>query len=99
MNTTVTVALAVGALVVLTAAVALRLADRIGLPSLLLYLAFGVALVVVGAVLGVPTWLWVAALVALAGGAAWGWVLVARITSCSSASPCEPGGGRSPSTM
>ncbi|MCZ2837374.1 potassium/proton antiporter [Modestobacter sp. VKM Ac-2985] len=44
MNTTVTVALAVGALVVLLAAVALRLADRIGLPSLLLYLAFGVAL-------------------------------------------------------
>ncbi|MCZ2814707.1 potassium/proton antiporter [Modestobacter sp. VKM Ac-2984] len=44
MNTTVTIALAVGALVVLLAAVALRLADRIGLPSLLLYLAFGVAL-------------------------------------------------------
>ena len=44
MNTTVTVALAVGALVVLVAAVALRLADRIGLPSLLLYLAFGVGL-------------------------------------------------------
>src|SRR4051794_808293 len=44
MNTTVTVALAVGALVVLTAAVALRLADRIGLPSLLLYLALGVVL-------------------------------------------------------
>jgi cell volume regulation protein A len=38
------VALAVGALVVLLAAVALRLADRLGLPSLLLYLAFGVAL-------------------------------------------------------
>jgi len=44
LNTSVTVALAVGALVVLVAAVALRLADRIGLPSLLLYLAFGVAL-------------------------------------------------------
>ncbi|QXG75781.1 potassium/proton antiporter [Modestobacter sp. L9-4] len=44
MNTTVTAALAVGALVVLVAAVALRLADRIGLPSLLLYLALGVAL-------------------------------------------------------
>ena len=44
MNTTVTVALAVGALVVLVAAVALRLADRIGLPSLLIYLALGVAL-------------------------------------------------------
>jgi cell volume regulation protein A len=43
-NTSVTVALAVGALVVLVAAVALRLADRLGLPSLLLYLAFGVAL-------------------------------------------------------
>jgi cell volume regulation protein A len=43
-NTTVTVALAVGAVVVLLAAVALRLADRLGLPSLLLYLAFGVAL-------------------------------------------------------
>ncbi|MGY1830279.1 potassium/proton antiporter [Geodermatophilus sp. SYSU D01180] len=44
MNTTVTLALAVGALVVLVAAVALRLADRLGLPSLLLYLALGVAL-------------------------------------------------------
>ncbi|SNS63876.1 potassium/proton antiporter, CPA1 family [Geodermatophilus saharensis] len=44
MNDTVTVALAVGALVVLVAAVALRIADRLGLPSLLLYLAFGVAL-------------------------------------------------------
>ncbi len=44
MNTTVTVALAVGALVVLVAAIALRLADRVGLPSLLLYLALGVAL-------------------------------------------------------
>jgi cell volume regulation protein A len=43
-NTTVTVALAVGALVVLVAAVALRLADRVGLPSLLLYLAFGILL-------------------------------------------------------
>lgn len=44
MNTTVTVALAVGALVVLVAAVALRLADRVGLPSLLLYLALGLGL-------------------------------------------------------
>ena len=44
MNTTVTVALAVGALVVLVAAVALRLSDRVGLPSLLLYLALGLAL-------------------------------------------------------
>ena len=44
MNTTVTVALAVGAIVVLVAAVALRLADRVGLPSLLLYLALGIAL-------------------------------------------------------
>ncbi|SEM03582.1 Sodium/hydrogen exchanger family protein [Blastococcus sp. DSM 46786] len=44
MNTTVTVALALGAGVVLLAAVALRLADRLGLPSLLLYLAIGVAL-------------------------------------------------------
>ena len=44
MNTTVTVALAVGALIVLVAAVALRLADRVGLPSLLLYLALGMAL-------------------------------------------------------
>ena len=44
MNTTVTVALAIGALVVLVAAVALRVADRLGLPSLLLYLALGVAL-------------------------------------------------------
>jgi cell volume regulation protein A len=43
-NTSVTVALAVGALVVLVAAVALRLADRVGLPSLLLYLALGMAL-------------------------------------------------------
>jgi len=43
-NTTVTVALAIGSLVVLVAAVALRLADRVGLPSLLLYLALGVAL-------------------------------------------------------
>src|SRR3712207_6994629 len=43
-NTTVTVGLAVGALVVLVAAVALRLADRLGLPSLLLYLALGLAL-------------------------------------------------------
>ena len=44
MNTTVTIGLAVGALVVLVAAVALRLADRVGLPSLLLYLALGLAL-------------------------------------------------------
>ncbi|MFW3168990.1 potassium/proton antiporter [Geodermatophilus sp. CPCC 206100] len=44
MNTTVTVGLAVGALIVLVAAVALRLANRLGLPSLLLYLALGVAL-------------------------------------------------------
>jgi potassium/hydrogen antiporter len=43
-NTTVTVALAVGAVVVLVAAVALRVADRVGLPSLLLYLALGLAL-------------------------------------------------------
>jgi cell volume regulation protein A len=43
-NTTVTVALAIGALVVLVAAVALRLADRLGLPSLLLYLALGLVL-------------------------------------------------------
>jgi cell volume regulation protein A len=43
-NTTVTLALAVGAVVVLVAAVALRLADRLGLPSLLLYLALGLAL-------------------------------------------------------
>ena len=44
MNSTVTAALALGALVVLVAAVALRLADRVGLPSLLLYLALGLAL-------------------------------------------------------
>jgi cell volume regulation protein A len=43
-NTTVTLGLAVGALVVLVASVALRLADRLGLPSLLLYLALGVAM-------------------------------------------------------
>jgi cell volume regulation protein A len=43
-NTTVTVGLAIGAVVVLVAAVALRVADRAGLPSLLLYLALGVAL-------------------------------------------------------
>jgi cell volume regulation protein A len=43
-NTTVAVGLALGALVVLVAAVALRLADRLGLPSLLIYLALGVAL-------------------------------------------------------
>ena len=44
MSTTVTLALGIGAVVVLVAAVALRLADRLGLPSLLLYLALGVAL-------------------------------------------------------
>ena len=44
MNTTVTVALAIGAVVVLVAAVALRVANRVGLPSLLLYLALGIAL-------------------------------------------------------
>jgi cell volume regulation protein A len=43
-NTTVTVALAIGAMVVLVAAVALRVADRAGLPSLLLYLGLGIAL-------------------------------------------------------
>jgi cell volume regulation protein A len=43
-NTTVTVALAIGAMVVLVAAVALRLADRVGLPGLLIYLALGIAL-------------------------------------------------------
>src|SRR3954469_8238491 len=43
-NTTVTAALAIGALVVLAAALALRLSDRLGLPSLLLYLALGLAL-------------------------------------------------------
>jgi cell volume regulation protein A len=43
-NTTVTLALAVGAVVVLVAAVALRVADRLGLPSLLLYLALGLLL-------------------------------------------------------
>jgi cell volume regulation protein A len=48
-NTDVTLALAVGALVVLVSAVALRVADRIGLPSLLLYLALGVALGEAGA--------------------------------------------------
>ena len=53
---------------------------RLRRTDLVASVAFGVALVVVGAVLGVPTWLWVAALVALAGGAAWGWVLIARIT-------------------
>ena len=44
MSTTVTVALAVGALVVLVAAVALRVADRLGLPSLLIYLGIGLAI-------------------------------------------------------
>ncbi len=44
MNTTVTLALAIGAAVVLVAAIALRVADRIGLPSLLLYLALGIAM-------------------------------------------------------
>jgi cell volume regulation protein A len=43
-NDTLTAALAVGALVVLVSAVALRLADRLGMPSLLLYLALGLAL-------------------------------------------------------
>jgi cell volume regulation protein A len=43
-NTTVTAALAIGAMVVLVAAIALRVADRAGLPSLLLYLALGIAL-------------------------------------------------------
>ena len=44
MNDAVTTALALGALVVLVSAVALRVADRLGLPSLLLYLALGVVL-------------------------------------------------------
>ena len=44
MSTTVAAGLALGALVVLVAAVALRLADRLGLPSLLIYLAIGVGL-------------------------------------------------------
>ncbi|TQN43400.1 potassium/proton antiporter (CPA1 family) [Blastococcus colisei] len=44
MNTTVTVALAIGGVVVLVAAVALRLADRLGLPSLLIYLGIGLAI-------------------------------------------------------
>ncbi|SCX50268.1 cell volume regulation protein A [Klenkia marina] len=44
MSTTVTVALAVGAVVVLTSALALRLSDKLGLPALLIYLALGVAL-------------------------------------------------------
>ena len=44
MNTTVIVALGIGAVVVLVAAVALRVADRLGLPSLLLYLALGLVL-------------------------------------------------------
>jgi cell volume regulation protein A len=43
-NTTVTLALAIGAVIVLVAAVALRLADRLGLPSLLLYIALGIGL-------------------------------------------------------
>jgi cell volume regulation protein A len=43
-SSTLTLALAIGALVVLVSAVALRLTDRLGLPSLLLYLALGVAL-------------------------------------------------------
>jgi cell volume regulation protein A len=43
-NTTVTLGLAIGAVVVLVAAVALRVADRLGLPSLLLYLALGIGL-------------------------------------------------------
>ena len=44
MNTPVTVGLAIGALIVLISAVALRITDRLGLPSLLLYLGIGVAL-------------------------------------------------------
>ncbi len=44
MDTTVTVALALGAVVVLVAAMALRLSDRLGLPSLLIYLLLGVML-------------------------------------------------------
>src|SRR5829696_5740333 len=52
MNDTVTAALAVGALVVLVSAVALRVADRAGLPSLLLYLALG--LVLGEGALGIP---------------------------------------------
>lgn len=44
MSTTVTLALAVGAIVVLVSAVALRVADRLGLPSLLLYLALGLVI-------------------------------------------------------
>jgi cell volume regulation protein A len=43
-STTVAAGLALGALVILVAAVALRLADRLGLPSLLIYLAIGVGL-------------------------------------------------------
>jgi potassium/hydrogen antiporter len=43
-NETVTFGLALGALVVLVAAVALRLSDRLGLPSLLIYLALGMAI-------------------------------------------------------
>ena len=39
-----TLGLGIGAVVVLVAAVALRLADRLGLPSLLLYLALGIGL-------------------------------------------------------
>jgi cell volume regulation protein A len=51
-SSTVTVALAIGSVVVLVAAVALRVADRLGLPSLLLYLALGIGLGESG--LGVP---------------------------------------------
>jgi len=51
-NETVTVALAVGAVVLLVSAVALRVADRLGLPSLLLYLALG--LVLGESALGIP---------------------------------------------
>jgi cell volume regulation protein A len=43
-NPTVVLAMAIGAMVVLVAAVALRVADRAGLPSLLLYLALGLAI-------------------------------------------------------
>lgn len=42
MSTTVTLALALGALLVLVAAASLRLTDRLGMPSLLLFLALGV---------------------------------------------------------
>ncbi len=44
MDTTVTLGLAIGALVVLVSAMALRLSDKLGLPSLLIYLLLGVVL-------------------------------------------------------